>query len=122
MNLVTLLLCHGNKNYSIKDLNPERTLTVDNTPTSEPDIVLDITKYTLTGCHIFDRVYMMFCPFSVGTKGRAASRFMGVVINIVKPSLKPGGVFYTPPYADDPRYLNKMMWRLGFKYLPYSDD
>src|SRR5271155_2712310 len=89
----TLLLCHGNEDYGIVGLDPNKTLTVNNDPIVEPDVLIDIFRFKCTGCHIFDRVYIMYCPLGFG------SGFIKVIENIVKGTLAPNGILFTPKYS-----------------------
>jgi hypothetical protein len=110
-----LLLCHGNQHFGLVGLDPDKTLTVDDDPRAKPDIVLDIRKYRVKGCHIFERVYMMYCPISGDYKA-----FTDIVNNIVKEALVPGGLFFVPDHFKEKTH--EFIESLGFIHVPYSNE
>ena len=110
---ISLLLCHGNEDYGIVGLDPNRTLTVNSDPIVEPDVLFDIFRFKCTGCHIFDRVYIMYCPLGISTQ-----HFIDVIENIVKGALAPDGILFTPKYQR--AEFNELMDSLGFYHVPYT--
>lgn len=93
IDAISLLLCHGNKHPDIVGLDPEKTITVDINPESKPDILIDILKYTCRFCKMFDRIFIMFCPVNTNY-----ANVKHILLNFVKPCLKPDGILYIPDY------------------------
>lgn len=128
---LSLLLCHGNIHYKIEGLDPERTLTIDSDPKAKPDININISGYKVT-CHLFDRVYMLFCPiapwFAMNFIFLFRPLINRLVLNFIRGSLKLGGILIMPIYThkiltkDD---VEKLKENGGLKYSPkvgFRDD
>jgi len=95
-----LLLCHGNKYYKIKDMDPNLTFTVDNMKSNKPDIVCDVFRSRITReCRLFHRIAIMFCPMGIAHRRRS---FFGLIDNIISKCIVVGGLFYTPDYFNLP--------------------
>jgi hypothetical protein len=59
-----LLLCHGRKHYVVEGTNPETSVFVNNDRKTNPDFVLDVFKMKFKPCHIFNRVFVLYCPYN----------------------------------------------------------
>jgi hypothetical protein len=56
-----LVLCHGRKHYIVDGTDPETSVFVDYDAETEPDFQLNIFRIKFKQCHIFGRVFVMFC-------------------------------------------------------------
>jgi hypothetical protein len=89
-----LLFCHGRNHYVVKGTNPKTSIFVDFDPNNKPDFVLDIRMIKFKECHIFDRVFMMFCYKN--TTIIELPHFIPSVYNVLKKDgllLLPSGMF-----------------------------
>jgi hypothetical protein len=137
MSDISLLLCHGNEDYGIVGLDPNTTITVNNDPIVQPDILIDIFRFKCVGCHIFDRIYLMFCPLGFDFGNQSAKgdvppspdplptdiNFINVIENIVKGALAPNGILFTPKYGGGKgrNRFDELMKSLGFYRIPYTN-
>lgn len=110
----SLLVCHGNKHSKILGLDPEKTITIDTNPETDPDIVADISKYRVRGCWLFDRIYILYCPL-VGSKAKLVS----IIENFVTPSIKQGGLVFIPDYEN---HTTQIMKEHGYMLMGYNED
>jgi hypothetical protein len=108
----SLLVCHGNNHSKILGLDPEKTITIDNNPETDPDMVLDISTQRVRGCHLFDRIYILYCPL-VGARAKLVS----IIHNFITPSIKQGGLVFIPDYEN---HTKQIMEEHGYKILDYN--
>jgi len=84
------MLCHGRKHYIVQGTNPENSVFVDHNSTTDPDFVLNVFKIKFKPCHIFNRVFVMFCTYN--TKLIENTPFIESIYNV----LKENGVLLLP--------------------------